>query len=407
MKLSNIRLENHGDMCRVAVDVDSPFYDYKECFYEVPSQYGDYLTYDVYDAFIVGLLYPCSKHGEDIEIDGAMSKKLYRNLTEYAIHLLDIFSKETNAIKIKPKNFKIPDKRHHHIGTGFSGGVDSFCTIYDRYEKETDPEYKVDTLVCFNAGSHGDYENKNTYPKFLARYEYLSEFPKEVGLAFIPMNSNIHAFMDEGHTQSGMTRHASCMLALQAGLDKYYHASDLSYWEDKMYGNILFENVFSEFGEPFIQMWFSTESFDLISEGGQYFRSEKLEHIVDYKYAQKYLNVCVNPGVTGHENCSKLCGKCDRTLIALESIDGGLEKFSKVFDINEWKKHSFMYKCQLIIGQKKDFFMADNVRFAKKHGNKMPSYFTARLYMSGYWIYRKIVYVKGAFNYLIRTIKRK
>lgn len=269
MKLSNIRLESIRDgYVRAVVDVDSIFYDEKKLWFEVPEEYKDWLSSDVYDAFLIAVLYPCMKHKDDIEIDGAMSKKLHRNLMNYAMKNIKDFSKELSVIEVNVRNYKIPDKRYHHVGTGFSGGVDSFSVINDRFALESDKEYKVDTFLCFNAGSHGDWDDSKTENKFWSRYEYLSSFPKEIGLPYIPLNTNVHAFMDEGHQQSGLTRNLSSVLSLQAAFDKYYYASTYSYWEEEFYGRKLFEVDLAEFAEPHLIQWLSTESITLIPEGG-------------------------------------------------------------------------------------------------------------------------------------------
>ena len=268
MKLSNLRIETGNGKAKLVADVDSPFYQYKTLFYEVPEEYKSWLSDDVYDAFIIALIYPCMKHKDDIIVDGAISERLYRNLKNYAMKCIKDFSIELSMIDISASKLKVPEKRYHYVGAGFSGGVDSFSSIYDRFEKETDPKYKISALLCFNAGSHGDYDDSNTENKFYTRYKYLSSYPKEVGLPYIPENTNVHAYMDEGHQQSGITRHISCVLALQAAFDRYYYASSLSYFEEKYFGRDQFEFDLSEFCEPHFLAWISTESIELVSEGG-------------------------------------------------------------------------------------------------------------------------------------------
>lgn len=53
-------------------------------------------------------------------------------------------------IPIHVKGFANAEKlKHLHVGTGFSGGVDSFSTIIDNFENENDLDYKIDSLFFF------------------------------------------------------------------------------------------------------------------------------------------------------------------------------------------------------------------------------------------------------------------
>lgn len=76
-------------------------------------------------------------------------------------------------------------------------------------------------------------------------------------------------------------------------------------------------------------------------------------------------------------NCG-CCPKCLRTMMALDSA-GALEKFSGVFDLAQWKRRSFRYKCELVFKYEKDSFAQDNVDFARKQGKRLPGKLTATL----------------------------
>jgi len=103
--------------------------------------------------------------------------------------------------------------------------------------------------------------------------------------------------------------------------------------------------------------------------------------IADYPPAHQYLNVCVDHAddYLSAQNCS-ICSKCLRTLITLESLNK-LEAFSQVFDIEKYKKISYKYKCECRLLYDTDEYAKDNVDFAIAHGNPIPSYAEARLYL--------------------------
>src|SRR5680860_347105 len=50
-------------------------------WYEFENSYAPYITTEVHDGFLVGVLLLAMKKGEDIRIEGAISEKLFYNLT--------------------------------------------------------------------------------------------------------------------------------------------------------------------------------------------------------------------------------------------------------------------------------------------------------------------------------------
>ena len=61
-----------------------------ECFYSVPAQYADMADTESSNCFLVGMLYPAMRYGEDIDVEGVVSAKLLYNLNEYLIPLMAI-----------------------------------------------------------------------------------------------------------------------------------------------------------------------------------------------------------------------------------------------------------------------------------------------------------------------------
>ena len=109
-------------------------------------------------------------------------------------------------------------------------------------------------------------------------------------------------------------------------------------------------------------------------------RTQKTELIADWDIAHKYLSPCdaVVAKKDGEHNCSR-CYKCLRTLLVLEAL-GKLQDFAGVFNLETYKKYSFMHKCNIVLNRNKEAFQLDNYNFAIAHGLKMPSPFTARMY---------------------------
>ena len=347
-------------------------------WYSAPVEYGNIFNIEVYDQFLVAILYPAMYYKEDIVIHGAVSKKLFKNIIHYVKNLLLTFSNELTDINIKIEGYANVTKKNSLVGTGFSGGVDSFATFVENYANEDDTDYKINNLFFFNVGSHGRFSNPYSKERFMNRYESCREFPNILKLPFIPIDSNVHAFHEEwGHECTDTITLVSGILSIQSILSKYYVSSGVSYSEMLKY-NKLYKNFdIAAFADPYLIPLLCSDGLEIIPNGVQYLRSEKIILISDYEYAHKYLNVCVNhiDGYTVAKNCSA-CSKCLRTLMALDSCDK-LNDFSQVFDIGVYKKNAFKYKCLQRLLYNKDPFAKDNVDFARKHGKTIPPLFLA------------------------------
>lgn len=375
MKIYNLRnIKDNGEV-KLSVSIDSEQLGCKELWFSTPEQYAHGLCENRLDGFLVGMVFSAMQYGEDIHLEGCVSKRLLFNLNNYAIPLLMTFSSSAKRIKITAEETTTERLNCSGIGTGFSGGVDSFCTIYDRYELEKDPDYKINSFLFLNVGSHGlgNTEEERIFArnKFHNRHNYLNAFPNELGLDFIPLDSNLHYFHPWGHQLTHTLTAVSGVLVMQNIFNKYYFASmGFSYLELLKYFETYLNRDVAIF-DPILLPLLSTETLELIPEGTQYSRPEKLFHIIDYEPVRRYLNVCV--GVQeSHENCS-VCSKCARTLMTLNSI-GKLNEFAHVFDIKKYKeKAELRYVCQQVLLQHEDPYARDNIKLAGENGIKLPS----------------------------------
>ena len=379
-------------------------------WFAVKDENAHMLSDDVYDAFLLVPLYLGMYYKEDIHIHGCVSKRLYKNVMNYLQRILCDFSDDLSRINVTVDGFKTANGEPSIIGTGISCGVDSLTTIYDRYVLEDDPDYRINGLFLYNCGSHGEY-GQESERLFFDRYALNKSAADELGLPVYLINSNLHAFGDKiGTDQSiGFLARYSCILSLQRAVKRYYVSSGFSYDEILTFGAITERNHdFAGFSESFSLPLIRTEHTELIVDGCQYERTQKTERISGWDIAQKHMNVCVDHSAGGH-NCSK-CGKCLRTLIALEAMDK-LKDFAGVFDLETYRRHSFGHKCELVLTRGKEAFSTDNYNFAIKHGVKFPPYPVAWLYLLPRRTYRLLKKVlrkllgKEAYEALKRKVK--
>lgn len=404
MKLSNLRLEHNvpfeygKNQARIICDMQAGFTDKKELWFSVDEEYADLLTDDVYDAFMVALLYPAMYYHEDIEIEGNVSKRLWHNITSYVESCVLDFEPKCKKISIKPRCFSDAEKsKYLHVGTGFSGGVDSFSTVTDNFFNNEDNDYKIDILFFFHVGQYGNVNKKETWERAENRFSITKKFANEAKIPWsILMSSNLFDFyLPRWEYDAGLFCRVASILVFQKVLKRYYVSNDYSYGELRRMNFALGGECIAEYAEAWLLPLFSTSTLDILSDGIQFKRSDKIQRIKDNPFVQKYLNVCVDTSEehTGATNCS-CCRKCLETQFALDCA-GVLSNFSNVFDVKKYKKNIFKYECHIVKHYGKNTFDTDNVNFARAKGKKLPSNLTANIACT---VYRVAHIFKVAFT---------
>src|SRR4030042_2231042 len=148
------------------------------------------------------------RHKEDMEIDGSISERLYHNFSNSYMHILREVIPSLHIISILPRSLD-EEKSNlcmNGIGTGFSGGIDSFCTIFDYLVNNKLANYRITHLLLNNVGSHGEWDASAARNLFNQRYDMLKSFAKEMGLEFIKVDSNLSEFLQSNFPLSHSTR---------------------------------------------------------------------------------------------------------------------------------------------------------------------------------------------------------
>lgn len=342
------------------------------CFYSVPEAYADFVDTESSNCFLVGMLYPAMRYGEDIHVEGVVSAKLLYTLNEYLIPLMAICDERLKRITVTADATDVSYREGAHaVGTGFSGGIDSFATICEHFAKPTPEGFKLTHLFFFNVGAHGIPKKEGDLEaierQFKARYEKLRPFADEVSLPFVMVDSDIHKFHPWGHLEVATFATASAVLFLAKGVRRYYVASSGHTYRQLW-------KFLGDGGRPdavervnmMLLPWLSTESLDFIDDGNLFDRSRKTALVADYPPAAKYLNVCY-----GHDtldtNCS-VCPKCARTLLTLEIL-GKLDAFAGVFDLPKYRREvRRRLIAETIVGERRNLFAKHQMDLARERG---------------------------------------
>ena len=386
IEISNLRKYTHKGLTRLEADinftdVESPYAE-KTIYFEVDATYGDMLADDTYDAFVLVPLYLAMYHKQDLHICGNISKKLYQNIKWYIPKIFCDFSDALSPVKFIVDGFSPPKPKGNLIGAGISCGADSLSTIYDHFINETDPGYRINALFLFNSGTHGNFEDPSTQKFFQARYNRNINAADELGLPVYTVTCNLHAFTHKiagmkseylakfpflAGAKAGYLGIYSCIFSLQNSIRRYYFSNGLSYEQIKKFSTYYHDYDMLGFCELYLVPLIQTERLELIIDGCQYRRVDKLKKIADWGIAQKYLNVCLDK-----TSDASNCPKCLMTLLTLEIL-GKLDEFSEVFDLTEYRRVSSAYKLRCLKDYGKNPFETENIDFARENNFPMPT----------------------------------
>ena len=70
-----------------------------ECFYSVPERFADFADAASSNCFLVGLLYPAMRWGEDIHVEGKVSARLLFNINEFLVPFMSMCDSRLKPIK--------------------------------------------------------------------------------------------------------------------------------------------------------------------------------------------------------------------------------------------------------------------------------------------------------------------
>ena len=359
------------------------------CYYSTELENRDFVDDISSNCFMIGLLYTAMYAGCDLIIEGAVSERLLFHVKQKLIPILvDFFEGQVHPVKIHADQLLshgYPEA--NGVGTGFSGGIDSFHTIRDYFVEYDGPtSEKINTLLFFNVGSHGMGSSKDRLNwienKFNKRKKALSDYPKQLGLPFVSVNSNVFSFIQTGHLQTSSLASCSAALFLGRKMRLYYYGSIGFRYHEKIYPGSSVERDYDIAKiDDFVLPQICTESFTALSEGSRCSRAQKTMEICSDPLVRKYLNVC-----NGHEtiakNCS-MCYKCQRTMLALDIL-GVLDKFSDVFDLDKFSsRQRSRYIAVVLNNRKLDPFLQDVYDLAKSRNYDLKSRTSlgTRLYM--------------------------
>jgi hypothetical protein len=289
-----------------------------------------------YSPFLAAVLLPCMKTGEDIVIEGPVSKQLLHN-TEKIMKLVEGWNvglKKVNIIShpgfvsgsnaTTKKMLKQVQHDKKRVGVFFSAGVDSFYSYLKNKRKITD-------LILV----HGFDVPLQNILLFGTVEENVKSVAKEESKNLIIVKTNIAEIVEKYLVWD--FAHGGALAAVGLFLSKELGEIYIS-------GAVRRDKLFPYGTHPDLDKLWSTENQTLIHEGSEYCRLEKVMNKVGKSpLALRHLHVCTQ-NIKGKYNCSK-CFKCMTTMIELVCADV-LDKsstFDRKIDLNSVRKMHYDY----------------------------------------------------------------
>lgn len=257
------------------------------------------------DAYLIACLFPAMARGMNISSTEPVSPKLLAGISR----IQDIFCKwypELHKIKISAPTPPPHSSKANGTLSTFTGGVDSFYTLLKN-------KPAVNGLVNVH-GFDVQLSDEHTYGTLLASLKKTSRHYKK---RLTIVETNLREFSNK-YCKWGDLYHGAALASVALLLSKRYGLlllpSTHSYADLLPWGS-----------HALVDHLWSTEYLDIVHDGAEATRFEKLQFISSSSFILDNLTVCwQSPDKKeGHRNCSK-CEKCIRTMIALEAL-GKLE----------------------------------------------------------------------------------
>ncbi len=279
-------------------------------WFECPAAYREFLS-ERADAAVASLLLAAMSYGQDIVVEGPLSTRLYRglyDLQEVAVRMYPDRMKRI-AIHAEQLDSTSPPLTPHAVAGAFSGGVDSFYTLWSHLPRnDPDPAAQL-THGLFVRGF--DIADAKNYERCRALYQKVFE---RQGLTLLTPHTNSRGWYAElDWSWMYIAPLAGMALALGSLLRRFYVPTGST------------TDCAAPWGE-FAQLnrLFSTETLEIIDDAPTTRKPTKIFALAHWDETYDHLRVCYRK-IDGLVNCCR-CAKCINTMAALE-LTGQLSRY--------------------------------------------------------------------------------
>jgi hypothetical protein len=344
MIIHNPKIEKKGDKVRVSayIEVETKKEYSDTLWYEFDKEYEEYISASS-NGFVAAMLFLAMYLGEDIEVKGSLSPKLAYGLKEFQRFFNFWHPEDFKIVKITCNEYEIEKNTPEGVMCTFSGGVDSFYTLYQHLPEIEDNPYHQLThcLLLDGFAIPRTVELNHSYKVIRESYEKLT---RKHGIKLVFVATNLADFF-HGRIPSVKIDGpilASVPLILGRLISTFHIASCLAYSQILPRGSNAITNSL-----------LSTEKLTVTMHGSDQSRVEKTIAIANWPETYDKLRVCWED--IGVKNCCR-CEKCVRTMITLKAA-GVLSKYTTFplpltrKGVRHWQlyeKHNFWFAKEII-----------------------------------------------------------
>jgi hypothetical protein len=236
-----------------------------------------------------------------IFIDGSISRSYLENIKEL-MKYYESNSQNFKSVSIECKSIidYVPTNKKR-CASFFSGGVDSFYTLYKRLDE-------IDALIVLYGFDINLKDKEKINKTKLATRKIANDLKKqliEIEGNFTKLITDYCDWVTEGH---GFAL-ASASRLLSNLFDSIYIPGSHSVNKQKYWGSSIYTD-----------QQHTDSRLEIIHDSDQLERIDKIIYISKYSMALKNLRVCGDVPYDGNYNCCR-CEKCIRTMIQLWSIN--------------------------------------------------------------------------------------
>jgi hypothetical protein len=290
------------------------------------------------EPFVVALSSLAAAANLPLEVDGPLGERLHAGLTEYWAVFHQWKPQDYQPLKLRCGGLRPESPPGESAATAFSGGVDSFFTLFRHLaSQEPRPSFRL-KYALFVHGFDIPLANERTYHIAADAYERALD---DLGVVLIRAATNVRQFVRRWEYSHGTVLCGTARV-LSKGVRRFYVPSSKSYSTLEPWGS-----------DPLLDPLLSSDSFQVIHDGAASTRFDKLYDLKDWPVIRPLLRTCWSRP-DGLHNCGQ-CTNCRRTMAVLASL-GVLDLFptfpqgrtDEVF-ATEWKTpHERLFGRQAI-----------------------------------------------------------
>jgi hypothetical protein len=286
MLVDNLQIEPTDDATRVSAKVDG-----YEVWFKVPGEFDPVCAGN---AFLAVAFFPAMAQGGELRFsDGfTLSRKLLSELPTLQ-KIFGAWSKNLKSFTVAPTETSIVQARAN-VGSLFSGGIDSICTLKQHNDEITD-------LVHIAGFEFAPSKSGEPDP-----VDAIREMASKHGKPLRVLETNALKFAYE-HKIARDLYHGSLMAASShiLGFQKTYFPSGYDYAQLHAWGS-----------HPLTDPAWSSENVTFEHDGAEMRRIDKIDYLRQFEGVLENIVVCWE---RQDVNCCK-CNKCLRTMIAYELL---------------------------------------------------------------------------------------